>query len=173
MGKINKTPDFLKMAGSLKKDVVRYASLAGVEFFKDSFQKQGFTDTAFQGWPQRKDDADPGRKILIKSAYLMNSIQVFSADQKRIVFGSDAEYADIHNSGGTVSIPITPKSKKYFWFMFKKTGGTMWKALALTKKQSITVTIPKRQFMGHSKTLMDSLDNWLADEIEKRFKTLV
>ena len=171
MPNFNKTPDFLKMAQGLKKDAVRFASVAGVEFFKDSFHKQGFTDTSFQGWPQRKDDVDPGRKILIKSAFLMNSIQVFSASGKQIVFGSDAEYAEIHNSGGTVSIPITPKSKKYFWFMFKATGNTMWKALALTKKGSITVNIPKRQFIGHSKTLMDSLDTWLVNEIEKRFKT--
>lgn len=172
MSKINDVPDFLKMAQALKKDVIRYASVAGVEFFKDSFQNQGFTDSSFEAWPQRKDDADPGRKILIKSAFLMNSIQVFSADQKRIVFGSDAEYAEIHNNGGTVSIPITKKSKKYFWYMYKATGNDMFKGLALTKKQSITITIPKRQFIGHSDTLMNDLDAWLVNEIEKRFKTL-
>ncbi|MGY0407336.1 MAG: hypothetical protein ACWIPJ_03130 [Polaribacter sp.] len=47
MNQINKTPDFLKMAGTLKKDVVRYVAATGVTFFKDSFKNQGFTNQNF------------------------------------------------------------------------------------------------------------------------------
>lgn len=172
MNKINYTPDFLKMATTLKKDAVRYASVAGVNFFQDSFQNQGFTDEFFQAWDKRKNDLDPGRKILVKSSFLMQSIQVFDANEKRITFGSDAEHAEIHNNGGTVKINITTKARKYFWFMFKATGAGMWKALALTKKQTITITIPKRQFIGESKTFLNELDTWLISEILKRFKNL-
>ena len=172
MSKINNIPDFLGMATQLKKDAVRYAAVEGVNFFQDSFQNQGFTNQGFEAWPQRKNDVDPGRKILIKSAFLMQSIQVFDKNEKRIVFGSDAEYAGIHNEGGIVKIPITQKSRKYFWVMFKVTGNTMWKALALTKKESITITIPKRQFIGESVTFMNQLDNWIIKEIQKRFKQL-
>lgn len=172
MGKINNTPDFLLMSWKLKSDLKRYASVAGVNFFKDSFLNQGFTNEALEPWAQRKNDLDPGRKILIKSAFLMNSIQVFSASKKRIVFGSDAEYAAIHNEGGVVKIPITTKSRKYFWVMFKVTGNSMWKAMALTKKQAITITIPKRQFIGESKTFMNQINEWVINEIQKRFKQL-
>ena len=42
MNKINKTPNFLVTATQLKKDAVRYATVAGVNFFQDSFIKQGF-----------------------------------------------------------------------------------------------------------------------------------
>lgn len=169
---INSTPDFLKMADTLKKDVVRYASVSGVNFFKDSFQNQGFTNEAFEAWEKRQNDLDPGRKILVSSSFLMNSIQVFDANERRITFGSDAEYAEIHNNGGRVQINITPRSRKFFWFMFKATGITMWKALALTKKQSITITIPKRQFIGESLTFLNDLDAWMISEIVKRFKQL-
>jgi phage gpG-like protein len=172
MSKINNIPDFLGMATQLKKDAVRYAAIEGVNFFQDSFQNQGFTNQGFEAWPKRKNDVDPGRKILIKTAFLMQSIQVFDKNEKRIVFGSDAEYAEIHNSGGIVKIPITQKSRKYFWVMFKVTGNTMWKALALTKKESITITIPKRQFIGESATFMNKLDNWAIEQIQKRFKNL-
>jgi phage gpG-like protein len=172
MNKINKTPDFLKMAATLKKDVVRHAEVAGVNFFQDSFQNQGFTDTAFQAWPKRKNDFDPGRKILVQSSYLLNSIQVFDSNNKRITFGSDAAHAEIHNNGGTLKINITKKARKYFWFMFKATGLGMWKAMALTKKEAMTITIPKRQFIGESKTFMDQLDVWFKTEIIKRFKYL-
>lgn len=172
MGKINKTPDFLKMATKLKKDVVRFAAVTGVNFFQDSFQNQGFTDEFFEDWEKRKNDLDPGRKVLVKSSFLMNSIQVFDKNEKRITFGSDAEHAEIHNNGGTVKINITQKARKYFWFMFKATGVGMWKAMALTKKQSITITIPKRQFIGESAVLMSDYDSWLKKEILKRFKNL-
>jgi len=172
MSKINQTPDFKSLANDLKKNVVRYASVTGVNFFKDSFQNQGFTNDAFEPWQQRANDLDPGRKVLIKSAFLMNSIQVFDANEKRIVFGSDAEHAEIHNNGGTLKITLTPRARRYFWFMLKVTGNSMWKALALTKKETISINIPKRQFLGHSNTLLNQLDNWVLNEIEKRFKQL-
>lgn len=172
MSQINKTPDFLKMATTLKKDVVRYTAVAGVNFFQDSFQNQGFTDEFFEDWDKRANDLDPGRKVLVKSSFLMNSIQVFDKNEKRIVFGSDAEYAEINNNGGTVKINITKKARKYFWFMFKATGVFMWKAMALTKKTAITINIPKRQFIGESKTLMSEFDTWVKKEILKRFKQL-
>ncbi len=172
MSKINKTPNFLKISETLKKDMVRYVTVAGVNFFQDSFQKQGFTDESFEAWDKRKNDFDPGRKILMKSSFLMNSIQVFDASQQKITFGSDAEHAEIHNNGGTVKINITKKARKYFWFMYKSTGIEMWKGLALTKKTTITITIPKRQFIGESKTFMKELDTWVRAEIKKRFKNL-
>lgn len=172
MGKINDTPDFVKMGAQLKKNAVRFAGVTGVEFFKDSFQNQGFTDVGYEAWELRKDDPDPGRKVLVQSAYLMNSIEVFDANDKRIVFGSDAEYAEIHNNGGIVKIPITKKSRKYFWFMFSATNNTMWKALALTKKQSITMKMPQRKFLGESATLMGNFDTWLKKEIITKFKHL-
>lgn len=172
MSKLNNIPDFEKMNVQLKRDLVRFASVEGVNHFQDSFYNQGFTDVAFEAWEKRKNDIDPGRKILIQSAFLLNSVQVFSASQKRIVFGSDAEYADIHNNGGTLNIRITQRSRRYFWFMFKATGKGMWKALALTSKQSIKVTIPKRQFIGESKTLLDNIDKWILNTIQKRFKQL-
>lgn len=172
MNKINQTPDFLSLATNLQKDMVRYASVAGVNFFKDSFQNQGFTDIAFEPWLQRANDTDSGRKVLIKSGFLMNSIQVFDANENKITFGSDAEHAEIHNNGGTIKVTLSPRARKYFWFMFKATGNSMWKAMALTKKEVITIQIPKRQFIGHSNTFLNELDNWVLNEIEKRFKQL-
>lgn len=160
------------MAALIQKDLVRYAARKGVNFFQDSFYNQGFTDASLEPWEQHKHDIDPTRKILIKSSFLLDSVQVFSKSKERIVFGSDAEYAEIHNNGGTVKISITEKSRKYFWFMYKATGKGMWKALALTKKESLLIKIPKRQFIGESSTLLNQLDDWLVKTIQNRFKAL-
>ena len=172
MAKANDIPDFGAMVAKLKKDAVRYASRAGVNFFQDSFLNQGFTDAVYEAWVERKGDVDPGRKILIKSSVLMNSIEVFSSSMERIEFGSREAHAEIHNNGGTISIPLTQKSRKYFWFMYRATGKEMWKGLALTKKQKITVNMPKRQFIGHSEVFMEQLNDWLVRELDKRFNTL-
>lgn len=166
----NKSPDFEAMARKIKKDAVRYASIKGVNFIQDNFHKQGFTNKAFEPWVKRKGDVDPGRKILVKSAYLLNSIRVFQANQERIVFGSDAAYSEIHNEGGTITVRITSKARRYFWFMYKKTGQERWKWMALSRKDTMRITIPKRQFMGHSDTLMERLDEWLVNHIVKQFK---
>ena len=112
------------------------------------------------------------RKILVKSSILLNSIHVIKATTSEIRIGSDQPYADIHNNGGMITIPITEKSRRYFWYMFKVSNNSMWKALALTKKESITMKIPKRQFMGESKKLMDIVQTWVINEIEKRFNNL-
>ena len=170
MSDSNTTPDFNGIAKSLKKDMRRYAKVKAVNFFQDSFKNQGFTDGSLEAWEQRKGDVDLGRKILVKSSALMNSIRVMSSNQKQIVFGSNEEHAEIHNEGGTMTIRITKKSRKYFWYMYKATGREMWKWMALSKKQTMTITIPKRQFIGESKTLMKDLENWTIQQIEKRFK---
>lgn len=172
MSKINKIPDFEGMSRKLQSDLVRYAAVEGVNFFQDSFYNQGFTDVAYEAWQGRKNNVDPGRKILIQSSFLLNSVQVFSKSRKRIVFGSDADHAEIHNNGGTLKIRLTKKSRGYFWYMYKATGKGMWKALALTKKQFLTIKIPKRQFIGESRTFLNQIDTWVINAIQKRFKQL-
>jgi phage gpG-like protein len=165
-----KAPDFLAMAETLKVDAVRYAKVAGLNFFKDSFYNQGFTDVALEKWEGRKNDIDPGRNVLIKSTALLNSLEVVNNGNK-ITFFSDEVYADIHNNGGTMKIRVTQKSRKYFWFMFYKTKKQFWKNMALTRKDVMTVTIPQRKFLGESATFMADLDTWMLNTILKRFKT--
>lgn len=57
-------------------------------------------------------------------------------------------YAGVHQFGaGPFNVPITKKSRKYFWFMFFRTGDEKWKYMALTPKQQFSVTIPARPYM--------------------------
>jgi len=170
MSKFEKAPDFNAMGAKLVYDALRYAGVTGKNFFKDSFPNQGFTDKSFQKWEERAGDIDPGRRILTKSAFLENSVE-YELNGMKIIYFSDAEYADIHNNGGVINIRVTEKSRKYFWYMYYKTKKQFWKNMALTKKDMFTVTIPKRQFLGHSETLMSNLDEWLLNTILKRFKS--
>ena len=40
------------------------------------------------------------------------------------------------------------------------------------KKETLTIKIPKRQFIGESETLMNELDKMFIDRIKQYFKTL-
>lgn len=53
------------------------------------------------------------------------------------VVGTNTVYGPIHEFGG--NIPITAKSRRYFWARFRETGDGKWKGLALTRKSHITV----------------------------------
>lgn len=170
MAKVNKVPDFIGLGKKLIKDANRYASVQGLRFFQDSFRKQGWTDTNFTPWQGRTDDQRPGGAILAQTGALRDSIQILERSAQRIVFGSHSPYAEIHNEGGTISIKITAKSRKFFWFMYKATNNDHWKWMALSKKDRFAVKMPQRKFMGESQTLNNKLDQWLVKRILTQFK---
>ena len=81
---------------------------------------------------------------LISSGRLFKSIN-FKADARSVEIstGSGIPYARIHQFGGRV--PISDKSRGFFWFMFKQTGAEKWKYMALSKQASFK--IPARPYM--------------------------
>ena len=127
--------------------------------------------------------------LLSSRKHLYSSINYTPSTAKVTIF-NDVIYAQIHNEGGTIG--ITPKMRGYAWHRYyeltgkgksgsnsPKTGkkgeqtveapesdeAKLWKGLALTKKQSIT--IPKRQFMGQSAELDDKIAAYIEREVLK------
>lgn len=166
-------PDFKAFQKELMRDVFVIAERESVAFFKDSFDKGGFTDESFKAWDTRSQpDYRPGGKLLVATRYLYDSIEVAEKDKNSITIGSYADYSELHNEGGTVRIPITTQSRKFFWYMYKKTEDEKWKALALTKKTHIITNMPQRQFMGPSAKMMEIMDDQIKTQILHRFKNL-
>lgn len=166
-------PDFREIHKLLMRDVFVIAERESVAFFKESFDKGGFTDESFKAWDNRNEpDYRPGGKLMVATRYLYDSIEVAEKDRTSITIGSYAPYAEIHNEGGTLKIPITPQSRKFFWYMYKKTENPKWKTLALTKQTHITTTMQQRQFMGPSAKMMEQMDDQLKAQILHRFKNL-
>lgn len=123
--------------------------------------------------------------------HLMSSTQAHIG-RGEVSIENPVPYAVIHNEGGTiVSNPtITPKMRKYAWAMAyklsgrkkgrkgKRTGGSQeaipeeakkWMALALTKKTKIKIRakMPKRQFIGESRELMQKVNKEVNDSIQR------
>lgn len=113
-----------------------------------------------------------------------------------VVIGTSLPYAAIHNDGGTVTPTVTLKMRKFAWAMYYRTLGKSakspkgkkakaskpqpssaaspeaerWKALALTRKQKLNITIPKRQFIGDSQELNAAINRKIGEEFDKLFQ---
>ena len=166
------TPDFRKIAEEVMKDLPKKAGEKALQFFLASFIKQGFTDTSFIPWVKRKDDLS--HKLLNQSYALKASGKIDKADltEVTISFGEGLNYAAIHNEGGTITVKVSAKMKRFFWYMYKKTEDEKWKWMALTKNETLTIKIPKRQYIGESETLMNNLDKMFIDRIKQYFNSL-
>ena len=51
-------------------------------------------------------------------------------------------YADIQDRGGTTHPTVTPRMRRWAWAMMYKTKDEKYRAIALTKKDKLTVKIP-------------------------------
>lgn len=189
MPKVNKIPDFLKLAADINKNAARYAATEAEKFFKDSFTKGGFTDVSFVQW---KKTGNPlaGARTLYKSGNLQRSIRKQSESAQRVVIQSDLPYSEIQNSGGYIT--VTAQMKKFFWAKYYELAGKVkttqkgkvsrakanlktnakaefCKAMAL-KKVGARIKIEQRQYMGESKTMMAGFDGWFSGFVEFQFQ---
>lgn len=168
MAKKTNIPDFRGMADKLMQNLLIDAEVMGLKFIESNFIKEGFMDGSFQAWPARKETIN--YKLLRVTNALFNSITANNDRRSTVTFTADMPYAQIHNEGGVVKIPVTPKMKKYFWAMYKATDKEKWKHMALSTKANIVFRMPKRQFMGNSKIFNQDFDRHIVREILKTFK---
>lgn len=160
----------LDQAKKLISNLPRLIGNEMLNFSKDRFKDQAWHDNQREAWPKRKDSSS--RALLIKTGRLRRSIRIVSASKSAVVIGTDVPYAQIHNEGGTVQPTVTEKMRKFAWSMTKKDpkNADMWKGLALTKKTSLKIYIPKRQYLGASAKFHRDLNEFLKNEIKKALK---
>lgn len=85
------TPDFIALGKEIKKGMFIIAERECLAFFKESFDKGGFTDVSFQKWEDRKQpDYRTGGALLNATGFLKDSIEVARKDSNSIIFGSYA-----------------------------------------------------------------------------------
>ena len=156
---------FLKDYRALQRKLPRMYGIEAVNLFKENFDKEGFISGKgrLQKWEKTKRNT--GRKILTKSRRLKRGIHIKRIGNGKVTVSVDSniKYAALHNFGGT--IPITPKMRRYFWAMFKQTGDSYFKAMALTKKTEFV--IPERKYIGETAAMEPRLDRRTIKELKK------
>ncbi len=138
--------------------------IVGIEakkFFKDSFNKQGWDNGVIQPWEGRKvkDQNRRTRSLLIKTARLKKSIQYRPTRGKVFVYSADVPYAEIHNEGGIIQGSQNVRRHT----RTRRGKRTEVKA----HKRTVNTRIPKRQFMGDSRTLNYKIEKELNRRINK------
>ena len=157
--------------------------------FQDNFRRGGhLTGGKVHKWPKTKRQASVSKKaennygpLLSERKALMKSIRYVPQDARVRVF-TDLPYAAIHNFGGTINIhpTVTPKMRRFAWAMYHKTKGedkndfNVWKALALTKKKKldITVKIPQRLFLNDAPEVREAIEKATIEQIAKLFNNI-
>lgn len=168
MKKINDIPDFEGQLKKLKRKTTANAKVKGLRHIKESFQKGGFTGATFEPWQRLVNPSS--RAILINSGFLRDANRATEKKGRQVAFFNEAPYAQLHNEGGVLTVRITKRMRKYFWFMYHKTEDERWKWMAFTKKERFRIKIPQRKFLGHSDTLLQQLQDDLQHDIQNLFK---
>lgn len=186
-----KVPNFKGMLEKLPRARRIIGRVESLKFFRDRFIKQGWEDSAFQPW-QKSKHPFMGKRTMLNSNSLMNSLKVQEETDSRVVIINDKEYAATHNNGAVIT--VTAQMKKYFWWQYKIHSGNVsrfkngniqrnkenkktnakaeyCKAMAL-KPVGSKIKIPQRQFMGNSKKLMENMDKALIIYIDREFGNL-
>ena len=163
------------------KNILRDIQVELTDEFDQNFERQAFFSEA---WQRRKSPTRPGGHILVDTGQLRRSIHSRTTNNA-ITFYSDLPYAAIHNEGG--EIIVTTKMKKFFWHKYyeatgsfgRKKDGTrrndkrtiqlsteaeFWKFMAL-KKAGTTIRIPRRQFLGTSPEVEQTVRNIIEENI--------
>lgn len=160
------------------------------DHFKENFRKRGFVNGGLHPWQQTRRQQSGSKKavtgygpLLSSRKNLYGSIKYIPGDA-RVVIRSDLKYAPVHNWGGVISPTVTERMRKYAWARYNEAIGRKkgakrkkkyveteealrWKALALTKKPRLQISIPQRQFLGKSQELDQKINETVDKEIER------
>ena len=135
---------------SVQDKIPRKIKIMALEYYHNSFQNQGFTDSSFQPWRSRKNekravflgkrvkygrkDSASNRGLLVKTGRLRRSI-MGKISGKSISIFTDVPYAKIHNEGGRAG-------------------------------RNHSARIPRRQFMGVSQMLNKEIEHMITVEMK-------
>ena len=85
--------------------------------------------------------------LMLRTGALRRSL-TFRTEGNRVIVSSSMTYAQIHNEGGVVTVPVTERMRRYFFVLHHKTGVPRYLAMALSRKQQYRIVIPRRPVVG-------------------------
>ncbi|WP_367867883.1 phage virion morphogenesis protein [Pedobacter sp. WC2423] len=177
----------VKRLMSTTRSVPTRAATVAVNFSKERFRRQNWSDGGEKAWEKRKQPKRGAkqankRAILVKSGRLMRSIRKISSNADRAIIGTDVPYAQIHNDGGNVKATAQVgayQKKAYKRRAHTRTRKDSTQSIAAHTVSSHTVkahrrkmnfTMPQRQFIGVSRTLTGNIEDMITKDITKAIK---
>ncbi len=162
--------DRLKSLGAkIERELPKRIGQDAENHFRDSFKKGGFTDRALVKWkprarpPVSKSGKARPHTVLFNHGLLRNSVRLvrYTWDNIQVIAGGPhVPYAQIHNEGGTISRTVGVRAFDRRGFMRKNKHGKREKvkpAHVAAFSRRMNTTIPRRQFMGDSFVLRQTM----------------
>lgn len=130
-----------------KAAMITVAGVTALNFFKRSFEVQGWAGDSFERWPARKPGAvrGRGRAILVDTGRLRRSIRITAKGTTYVVVGTSVPYARGHNDGSTITKTVTVGGHSR-----RVKGGT---TNVRSHPRKMNLKLPKRRFIGNSRAL--------------------
>lgn len=166
----------------------RLPTIVGINlqnFYRKAFNEGGFYDNGFHPWQTTlRQSFGSGASSRYKplgsgKRRLFGSIR-FVPGSGFVKLVSALPYSAIHNEGGETHPMVTKKMRGYMWYMYYKSTtkrqrkkgevseiASMYKGIALTKKETLTVKIPKRQFLYDAPEVKQLVRGTIKNEILK------
>lgn len=163
-------PDFSKEANATEqffKALPRLAGNMALNFYNDSWSRQGYVNARYQSWAKRKNpDADGRfRRILVKSGNLRRSLKM-NVNGNQVAIYSDLPYAQIHNEGGRVSGTVNIRAH------LRKTPSGK-RVVVKSHSRNVNFEIPQRQFMDiPGKAMSPFLEKRIVAHVERTLNKL-
>jgi phage gpG-like protein len=151
-----------------------------VNFSKERFQEQAWQGETKEPWTPRKrprkgktGKISKTQTLLVKTGRLKRSIRKISATEDKIIIGTDVPYAQIHNEGGTINTTATVKAHTVKEHTRKRKGRSerVKSHTVKTHQRKVNTTIPKRQFIGNSKSLQDKIISHITARFERALRS--
>ncbi|HRY33411.1 MAG TPA: phage virion morphogenesis protein [Bacteroidales bacterium] len=184
-------PNFDKASKEVRKLYARVLPIKiaseAEQHFKNSFRNQGFTDSQLKPWKRTKSGKrstfNRSVGVLIQSGNLKRSIRTVQKRDGVIVITAGNQhvpYAKIHNEGGRITRTVTVRQHKRRIVTTSRIRSTSLATRRTTARKQRVVTgfctvrsharkmntaIPKRQFMGESRMLNDTINRVIIREI--------
>lgn len=168
------TPDFIAKLNRLTKLYRKFPAMAGIEaerFSKERFVYKNWFDKTPQPWkkPEPVPEWVPrewrkkGGSLMIGkgSGRLKRSVRRLKVTRNSVTIGTDVEYAQIHNEGGTIKQNITIKAHS------RKRKGREENVKEYKRKREFK--IPQRQFIGESALLL----RWIERVVEREITEIL
>lgn len=166
---------------AMRKQLITKVAAVMLQFTDDRFREQGWKDENLQPWQQRKNNADPGRNILVKSGALRRGNRIVSTTDHSVTIGNDVAYAKANNEGFHGTVTVKAHTRKAFSKSKEVRGTTkkgnprmqtVLKPIGDIQVKSFTrnMNVPERRFMGESATLRNNIKQLITDEVNSCFK---
>ena len=113
----------------LRREMPVIAGRMAQDHFQNNFRLGGFVNGGMHPWPKAKRLSSGGTgaasnygTLLSGRNHLFKSIKYIPSDY-RVKISNDVIYAPIHNWGGSVSVTVTDRMRRFAWAKYRETSG--------------------------------------------------